>query len=161
LNKRIFLKISKIWTPVAVWMTLIFILSTDWFAGPNTLSLLGPLISWLRPGTTMETIQMIHAVLRKLGHWSEYFILASLSAAACTAQWPKQIRRRRFTVTIVIALLYAISDEWHQSFVPTRSANATDVAIDACGAFFGAFWSLRRDRAGTSRDNGQQVAKKP
>ena len=75
-------------------MALIFTFSTDWFAAPNTSSFFGPLLSWLIPGIAPETIHMIHAALRKLGHWTEYFILATLLAAACQAQWPKQTRRK-------------------------------------------------------------------
>ena len=42
--------------------------------------------------------------------------------------------------TIAIATLYAASDEWHQSFVPSRSASIVDVLIDCVGAMCGAFW---------------------
>ena len=154
------MQVSKRWTPVAIWMALIFAFSTDWFAGSNTISFFGSLLSWLMPGIAAETIHIIHAGLRKLGHWTEYFILATLLGIACKAQWPQQDRRNRFTATLIITTLYAISDEWHQSFVPSRSASINDVAIDACGAFFGAFWTLRRDRANTGRGRAQQVAKK-
>jgi VanZ family protein len=158
--EKSFLQVSKRWTPVAIWMALIFAFSTDWFAGSNTISFFGSLLSWLMPGIAAETIQIIHAGLRKLGHWTEYFILATLLGTACKAQWPQQDRRNRFTATLIITTLYAISDEWHQSFVPSRSASLSDVAIDACGAFFGAFWTLRRDRANARRGRAQQVAKK-
>ena len=73
-----YLQVSKRWTPVAIWMALIFAFSTDWFAGSNTISFFGSLLSWLMPGIAAETIQIIHAGLRKLGHWTEYFILATL-----------------------------------------------------------------------------------
>lgn len=72
------MQVSKRWTPVAIWMALIFAFSTDWFAGSNTISFFGSLLSWLMPGIAAETIQIIHAGLRKLGHWTEYFILATL-----------------------------------------------------------------------------------
>lgn len=141
-------------------MALIFIFSTDWFAAPNTSSLFGPLLSWLIPGIAPETLQIIHAALRKLGHWTEYFILAILWAAACKAQWPNQSWQSRLIASVIIATLYAISDEWHQSFVPSRSASAIDVTIDACGAICGAFWARYRDRIPGDRDKAQQVAKK-
>ena len=140
-------------------MALIFAFSTDWFAGSNTISFFGSLLSWLMPGIAAETIQVIHAGLRKLGHWTEYFILANLLGIACKAQWPQQDRRNRFTATLIITTLYAISDEWHQSFVPSRSASINDVAIDACGAFFGAFWTLRRaarTRAAAERNKSRK-----
>ena len=158
--KQSFFHVGKTWAPVAIWMALIFTFSTDWFAAPNTSSFFGPVLSWLIPGLANEKIQIIHAALRKLGHWTEYFILATFLAAACQTQWPKQTRQSRFTASVIIATLYAISDEWHQSFVPNRSASAIDVTIDACGAICGAFWARYCDRIPAKRDKAQQDAKK-
>lgn len=147
------LSAARRWAPVTVWMALIFAFSTDWFAAPNTSALFQPLLSWLLPGIAPETIQIVHAVLRKLGHLSEYFILAILLTAAGQTQWPKQNRGSRFLITVIFATLYAISDEWHQSFVPSRSASAVDVMIDACGAICGAFWTLYWGTTHTTGDN--------
>jgi VanZ family protein len=142
---------GKTWAPVVIWMALIFTFSTDWFAAPNTSSFFGPLLSWLIPGIAAETIQIVHAALRKLGHWTEYFILAILLGAACKAQWPKQTWRNRFVTTVIITTLYAISDEWHQSFVPGRDADLHDVWADAIGAVAGAAgcwaWGIIRSRS--------------
>lgn len=152
--------VSKRWIPVVFWMAAIFIFSTDGFAAPNTSSLFDPLLSWLIPGISAETVQMIHGMLRKFGHWAEYFILAGLVGRACQAQWPAQSLPRRFSTTFMVATLFAISDEWHQSFVPSRSASAVDVAIDACGAICGAFWQLQRQRIRANRGKTQQVGEK-
>ena len=151
---------GKIWAPVAIWMMLIFIFSTDWFAAPNTSTFFVPLLSWLIPGGAPESIQIIHAALRKFGHWTEYFILANLLTAACQDQWPKQNRQRRFTASVLVAILYAITDEWHQSFVPSRSASVIDVIIDACGAICGAFWTSYHARSPARSRNEQQLVKK-
>ncbi|MBX9720207.1 MAG: VanZ family protein, partial [Candidatus Obscuribacterales bacterium] len=43
-------------------------------------------------------------------------------------------RKLRYLIPLVFSCLYAISDEWHQSFVPGRTALASDVLIDTCGA---------------------------
>lgn len=154
------LRVGRSWAPVVIWMALIFTFSTDWFAAPNTASFFGPLLSWLIPGIAPERVQFIHAALRKLGHWTEYFILAKLLAAASKAQWPRQSRRGRFVIVVIIATLYAISDEWHQSFVPSRGASPIDVMIDACGAICGAIWTLRRGRTRRKADKTPQGAKK-
>jgi len=154
------LGVGKTWGPVVAWMVLIFSFSTDWFAARNTSSFFGPLLSWLIPGIAAETIHIVHTALRKLGHWTEYFILATLLAAACKTQWPKQSWRNRSAATVIIATLYAISDEWHQSFAPSRSASAIDVAIDAFGAICGAFWTLCCERTSAIADKAQQVVKK-
>ena len=152
--------VGKTWAPVVIWMALIFAFSTDWFAAPNTGSYIGPLFSWLIPGIAPDTIEIIHTALRKLGHWTEYFILATLLAVAGKAHWPNQSRRSRFIATVVMATIYAISDEWHQSFVPRRTASVIDVTIDACGALCGAFWTLYCRGTRANGDKAQQAAKK-
>ena len=68
-------------------------------------------------------------VLRKLAHVGEYLVLAALLLRA--------LRRSdvaaALPVAIAAALAYAASDEWHQSFVPGRTATPRDVAIDGVG----------------------------
>ena len=153
------LRIGRTWAPVAICMALIFVFSSDAFAAPNTSSIFAPLLSWMMPGIAQETIDMLHGMLRKLGHLTEYFILASLLASAHKAQWPEQTPANRFASCVVIATLYAISDEWHQSFVPSRSASAVDVAIDASGAILGAIWSRYRARVHKDRGKARQDVK--
>ena len=153
-------RVGKTWAPVVIWMALIFAFSTDWFAAPDTASYIGPLLSRLIPGIAPETIEIVHTGLRKLGHWTEYFILATLLSVAGKTHWPQHSRRNRFVAAVLVATLYAISDEWHQSFVPRRSASAIDVTIDACGAICGAFWTLYCRRTRGNGDKAQQAGKK-
>ena len=42
---------------------------------------------------------------------------------------------KRFSLVLILCLLYALSDEWHQSFVPGRNASLYDAAVDGIGAF--------------------------
>ena len=68
-------------------------------------------------------------VLRKLGHVTGYLVLTLLLLRA--------LRRSGVAAAVpaamAVALAYAVSDEWHQSFVPGRGATAHDVAIDGIG----------------------------
>ncbi len=98
------------WGPPTAWMTLIFILS----AQP---SLPGP------PDAFWDTL------LKKTGHFVAYAVLARLYLRAMNVRG----NRRRW-IAWGLAVLYAISDEIHQSFVPGRHARLTDVLIDAAGA---------------------------
>ena len=136
----------KNWGPVGVWMVVIFLFSTDLFSGAHTSSLLGPFLSALFPAITADQIDALHLALRKLGHWSEYFILASLLTRALGKEFPRQTRIARWVWCVGIATLYAASDEWHQSFVPSRTASLADVAIDSFGAICGALWFNGRRR---------------
>lgn len=138
----------KNWWPVVGWMSLIFLFSTDLFSGANTSSFLGPFLSSLFPAMTADQIETVHLTVRKLGHWGEYFVLAVLIARALNAQTQRQSQLRRAASAIAIATLYAASDEWHQSFVPSRSASIVDVLIDCFGAIAGALWYTRHSTLG-------------
>jgi VanZ family protein len=111
---------------VFIWMIIIFILSTDTFSSARTQSISTPWITGF--------------LIRKLAHWTEYFILAALLVRAMVARPAGFIAKRHLLWTVILAVLYAISDEWHQSFVGSRDAKASDVLIDAIAAICGALW---------------------
>jgi VanZ family protein len=97
------------WLAAAVWMLLIFVLS----AQSHLPSAPQPLLDLL---------------LKKGAHFSAYGILALLFWRALEG------RPRALGWAWLLAVLYAVSDEWHQSFVALRHPQATDVLIDGCGA---------------------------
>jgi VanZ family protein len=65
-----------------------------------------------------------------VAHFTEYFILTGLWAWALLPA----LGVRALAVAFVVAVLYAISDEWHQSFVPRRDSDPVDVLVDGTGA---------------------------
>ena len=90
---------------------------------------------------TPET-RWLDFVLEKSAHTFEFAVLAALLLRAlgpgATARW------RAFGVAVLLAWLYALSDEFHQSFVPGRSADWTDILFDWLGAVLGAgLWMYR------------------
>ena len=131
---------------VLAWMIVIFIFSTDYFSSARTTPIIAPLLSSLFPSVTEAHIENIGLVLRKLGHWGEYFILAVLLMRALRAEFPGSSAKREIIWSVVFAVIYAVSDELHQSFVPSRSASAVDVSIDSIGAICGTLFSYRRNR---------------
>ncbi|MCA9806085.1 MAG: VanZ family protein [Cyanobacteria bacterium HKST-UBA02] len=86
---------------------------------------------------TEEYLGGLNVPVRKLGHLTEYFVLFLLVHWAMIApQNPgaeKHGRAKFFIIPAVISVLYAISDEFHQNFVPGRSASISDVLVDATG----------------------------
>jgi VanZ family protein len=130
----------KLWIPVIAWMALIFVFSTDLFSGSNTSSLLRPLLLWLVPSSTPEQLDGIQWVLRKFGHLTEYAVLALLLLRAVVGQFPAWSIDRQSLASLAAAVLYAASDEWHQSFVPSRSASIYDMLIDSAGALCAILW---------------------
>ena len=80
-------------------------------------------------------INEIEHTVRKLAHFSIYFVLGVL--LMLTAQTFKAHNYERFNISVMLAFLYACSDEFHQFFVPGRSAEFRDICIDIIGASIG------------------------
>jgi VanZ family protein len=70
-----------------------------------------------------------------IGHFTVYFVLAVLLwwALGMFSLSPRQ----RYLIAFAIAVLYGVSDEWHQSFVPGRTPDLLDIVTDAIGAATG------------------------
>jgi len=69
----------------------------------------------------------IDTILRKMAHMTEYGILYLLLYRSFDGF------KQKTTISIMIAIMYAISDEWHQGFVEGRMSAYTDVIIDSIG----------------------------
>ena len=80
----------------------------------------------------------IDHVIRKLAHGMEYAVLGILLSGAFISAGKKN----RWYIPWGISVLYAVTDEIHQVFVPGRDGNVIDVCIDSTGALFGCliFW---------------------
>ena len=120
-------RLLKLYLPLVVWLAFIFFASSDSFNAGNTSRIIGPLVLWLFPNTTPETLATIHLIVRKLAHFSEYAILGVLAARAFRAS------PRWFLISAVLVVVYALLDEYHQSFVPSRTASVFDSFIDMAG----------------------------
>lgn len=111
------------WLPLTAWMGIIFWLSSR----PRPIDLPEP---WLQ------------VLVGKAGHMIGYAGLGLL--------WQRALAAHRFTtprrtlaLAFLLTVLYAASDEYHQTFVPGRNGTPADVLIDAAGAWLG-LWLLRR-----------------
>lgn len=135
-----------------LWMAVIFWASSDAESGRRGARFLGPLLRWVMPGAPPATIDEIIFLVRKLAHVSEYAVLAILAyrlfLVGPAAPGPGR-PMRSLALAWGFCILYAASDEWHQSFVPTRVGTAWDVLIDAAGAGLGlglaSVWRRWRD----------------
>jgi VanZ family protein len=116
------------WLPPLLWMGLIFFLSAQ-SSLPH------------HPDILLDLI------LKKVAHVMEYGILAfllwrALSRELDTLSWSALV------IAFLVSVLYAASDEYHQTFVPGRNGTPVDVSIDAVGALIALLvvGSLRRKR---------------
>ena len=114
-------------------MVLISIASSSEFSALNTSQVIRPLILWIFPNLSEERVAVIHFLTRKVAHFSEYAVLGLLSARAFASSANDSMQRHWFQVALLLIVAYALLDEFHQSFVPSRTASIYDSAIDVAG----------------------------
>jgi len=119
--------------PLIAWLVFISFASSDSFSSANTSRIIGPVVLWLFPNTSSETMYVIHVVVRKIAHFTEYAILAYLAARAFRTSPHPERASRWFVTALVLIVIYALIDEYHQSFVPSRTASIFDSLIDMSG----------------------------
>jgi VanZ family protein len=119
--------------PLLFWMAFISFASTDEFSADNTSFIVAPLVLWLFPNTSPETLALIHFCVRKTAHFAEYALLAVLAARAFTTSSRNLLRKHWFRWSLLLIVAYALLDEYHQSFVPTRTASIYDSGVDVLG----------------------------
>lgn len=105
----------RFWFPPIIWMTIIFILSQ-------------------RPSVQVSQEQLVNFLFFKTLHVLEYAFLYILINRAITYTVLKKTKIQRTLATFLITIAYAVSDEFHQTFVPTREGRLRDVIIDGLGA---------------------------
>lgn len=112
--------IANPWLPVILWASVIFALSSI------TQVKVSEFFFW-------------DFALKKIAHVAEYTILYTLILRATKGNW---------TASYALTFFYAITDEFHQHFVPGRTANILDLGFDASGANISAYlqWKLKQAR---------------
>jgi len=121
------------YVPLVAWLAFISFASSASFSAGNTSRFIGPFILWLFPDTSQETLLVIHMITRKLAHFVEYAILGLLAARAFRTSPRPAIRDRWLLISATIVVTYALMDEYHQTFVPSRTGSVYDSLIDMAG----------------------------
>ena len=125
----------KYWLPVLLWMVFIFVGSSDLMSAEHTSRFLVPFLRWVVPDISDAVIATIQLFIRKCAHLTEYAILAAFLLRAVRRS--QELFARATVTAFILAVVYAVFDEWHQSFVPSRTASPYDVAVDTAGAVLG------------------------
>lgn len=103
------------WLPPIIWMTIIFVMSS-------------------RQRISLADTEVENFLIFKSLHVIEYAILYILLFRATFKSFTKKISNQSiFTIAIISSILYAVSDELHQTFVPTRQGAIRDIFIDTIG----------------------------
>ncbi|TAH63430.1 MAG: VanZ family protein [Anaerolineaceae bacterium] len=127
------------WTLVILWMALIFFFSHQPGTESNELSSgitrsIAEVIKWITPGTSPNQ-GTLNYIIRKGAHFSIYLVLGLLVTNGLL--YTNKPKLKVILLTLLICVLYAISDEIHQLFISGRSGQITDVLIDSTGGLVG------------------------
>ena len=122
------------WWPVAVGIAIVAMESTEALGSNHTSGPLRWLFQWIFGLVSDDRWEIIHHYVRKSGHFVGYGVLG----LAWLRAWWMTLPHSRFLKDAVLALLgtalIASADEYHQSFLPNRTASPWDVLLDCCGA---------------------------
>ena len=131
--------VLEYWTPLLLWLVVIFLFSTDTFSSGETSGIIVPLLLFFFPRLSPHELALWHGVIRKCGHVSEYFILAVFTYRSLKYEQPDLVQADLRTITFVA--LAAMFDELHQRFTLFRTASPIDVGYDCLGAVW-ALWLI-------------------
>jgi len=111
--------------------------STNLGSSEHTFSLLYPLFHYLF-GVTHARYEVWNHAMRKTGHCVGYSVLTLLLFRAwrATVPVPRLVRWALpwATISFLMTALVASLDEWHQSYLPSRTGRWQDVVLDSCAA---------------------------
>jgi VanZ family protein len=114
--------------PFALWMSLIFL-----FSAHKNISLLPLAEKFFDPRDPCFGLKLhlLDLAVKKTAHFLEFFILTVFTFRAVDN--PAKPAGHSYRISFIIALIFAVTDELHQVYTPTRVPGARDVAVDCAG----------------------------
>jgi len=125
------------WAITLAWAGNISFLSTGSYGASVTGWLLKDLLSLVHIHLAGPTFEIVHFLIRKLAHCTEYGMLALFLYHSFTFRQPERWNTGSAVGAVIVAGLFSLTDEYHQSFVPGRTASIKDCGIDTFGALVG------------------------
>jgi VanZ family protein len=103
------------------------------FSSSHTSQFIIPVLHWLFPHASAEALDRLHFFIRKTAHFTEYFVFSFLLLRSVRGE-QRGWQLRWAIAALAIAAGYSALDEFHQSFVPSRTASPWDSLLDTSGA---------------------------
>jgi VanZ family protein len=130
-------------------MAVMFVLSTDTFAAEQTGKVLWDVLHDLAPDVTYEHYTLLHVLIRKAAHLTEYAILTCLLLRAFRAGAARAWHWRWALFSLGLVAIHAGLDEYHQAFTQYRTAAVADSVLDMAGGLLALalLWLTRRQPA--------------
>ena len=157
-------EVVKAWLAAILWLILIAIESTAYLSANNTSRILYPLLHFLF-GMDWTRFEYWHFYIRKTGHVFGYGMLSFLLFRAWRATLPAMSdvkwTLRWANIAVLGTAFVASLDEWHQSFIPSRTGRWQDVALDTCAGIAAQMliflWWMWRQQSGSDRNSTRSV----
>lgn len=121
------------YAPLFIWICVILFLSSGQASMPQTSRFIKPLLEFLFPSASAETLIIYHGYIRKLAHFTEYAIVGFFAARAFSTSSIDVFRRYWVIISILLAASIAGLDEFNQSLDSSRTASIWDVLLDIFG----------------------------
>ena len=109
-----------------------------------------PVINFLFSGLAPLDANIIHGLIRKSAHLFVYFVLGFILFRAFCGESSEKWSSRWAVYSVILVILIAISDEFHQSFVVSRTYSPIDVVIDSVGGIFSQIAILLKEKSVSS-----------
>ena len=150
-------QLLKVWIAAILWLIVIAIESSEYLSAHNTGRILYPLLHFLF-GMSHARFEIVHFYIRKGGHVFGYGLLSILLFRAWRETLPAmgnpKWTLRWANISALGTALVGSLDEWHQSFIPSRTGSVRDVILDSCAGIAAqvllfawlALWTRRESR---------------
>ena len=117
---------------------MIALFSTDSFSANHTGSILLKILRAIHVNLSAHQFYVVHFLTRKGAHFTVYGILSGFAFFSWRLTLPRPVRWALIwsALALLLTLVVASSDEFHQSFIPSRGPSVFDVLLDMCGAVF-------------------------
>lgn len=152
---------ARLWRygPLVAWTCLILFASSSTFSASNTSRIIRPLLLWLFPNITEAKLDEVHFLVRKASHLTEYAVLAVLAARALRTSSRRALAKRWWLASFALVAVVALTDEYHQSFLPSRTGTIYDSFLDMTGgatalAIIALWLARRRKKLGDAASRG-------
>ncbi len=129
-------RIIRYWIPVGLMLCLMYFFSTDVFSGHNTQRLIDWFVNLFWGDDGKPSVRTTNFWVRKFAHFFEYAVLAALLFRAFRAESRIHWRLKWALYSFSIIVIWALLDEFHQSFTKFRGSSIYDSLIDSAGGLF-------------------------
>jgi VanZ family protein len=126
------------WLPTLFWLGVIASFSTDTFSAAHTGGILMRIIHAVYGAISHRQFEQLHFIVRKTAHFTVYGTLGCLAFLAWRKTLPAPQRWTWGWSGLAMTVVFATAslDEFHQTFVPSRTGTSRDVLLDLVSALF-------------------------